>query len=87
MCIRDSPHKYLHVFQANKAPGTRACLALYHPDQVWRVIPADKAGTYWIQSELTGLCLDVFGLNRNEGAVVGQAPRHPEEVWRFKDPK
>jgi hypothetical protein len=81
------PHKYLHVFQGNKAPGTRACLALYHPDQVWRIIPADRAGTYWIQSELTGLNLDVLGLNPNEGAVVGQAARHPQEVWRFKDPK
>jgi hypothetical protein len=86
--LTTDPHKYLHVFMGNKANGGRVCLAGYDPDQVWRIIPADKGGTYWIQSDLSGLYLDVLAAGRPEGAPVGQALRNPAiEVWRFMDPK
>jgi hypothetical protein len=85
--MTDETCKYLEVFQANKGNGGRICLAAFHPDQVWRLIPTDKAGAYYIQSEVSGLCLDVIDGSRDEGARVGQALRHPQQVWRFLDPK
>jgi hypothetical protein len=85
--MTDDTCKYLEVFMGNKDHGGRVCLAAYHPDQVWRIIPADNPGYYYIQSDISGHCLDVTGGAREEGVRICQARCNPGQVWRFLDPK
>ncbi|NVJ02748.1 RICIN domain-containing protein [Myxococcus sp. AM009] len=59
----------LDVEGANKAQGTRVVTWEAHgqPNQVWQFVPGRVRGTYYIQSQLNGLVLDIEGA-RTDGS-------------------
>jgi hypothetical protein len=63
--------------------GGHVCTAKQHPDQVWKLIPAEREGYFYVQSGVSGLYLDVLGGGKNDGTHVVQAYKHPDQVWKL----
>lgn len=84
---KNDAFRFLDVFGANKDVGGRICIAKQNPAQVWRLIPSEKAGYFYIQSAVSDLYLDVFSASTVIGERICQAKKHPAQVWGFVEVK
>lgn len=75
----DMGNNCLDVAWARRSPGGKICVAVKHPSQVWRMVPAEGKDCYYIESNVNELFLS--GPNTPDWHAT--QTRSKTDVWKF----